>query len=483
MVASTKLYDILGVDPGADTATIKKAYRKKAMKYHPDRHSSASVEDKKVAENKFKEISNAHDVLSDEKKRQIYDQLGDEGLQRAAADAGMNGGGMPDIIAELLRRGGGFPFNMGGMGGGGRSGGGMPGKNNTAAEIGITLEEAYKGCTKRIPRRWQRRCPNCDGCGAARKEDIIECAGCNGQGVRIEVIRHPMGIIQQQRSCSACSGKGKSIKSGSECGKCLGKKVIHEDKEYKIRFPAGTKDGCTCEFKGEGEWDPVWPLNKPLGDIIFVARLQYDTNNCPYKLEGGHHLVLRKSISLRDALTGVNFAIKTMDDRYVMVSSDKILQSGDCLVVKGEGMPKMTQPIKNTDMEDDELESEEPEIGEKGDLHIYIEVVYPTDRTINKIVDREKMEKTMSLLFRENPTTKVLDGRFHEMIGIPPSRLEDMKIGEQTIGKPEVTLRYKIDGPPPMDDSSSSSGNRGRTGSGVGDDDEENMNGPQCVHQ
>jgi len=485
MVASTKLYDILGVNPTDDTATIKKAYRKKAMKYHPDRHSSADEKTKKEAEDKFKEISNAHDVLSDDKKRNIYDQLGDEGLQRAASEAGMNAGGMPDIIAELLRRGGvggvggGFPFNMGGMGGSNRE---TPRKNNTMAKVAITLEDAYKGCKKTIPRRWQRKCPSCDGCGAANKSDIVTCAGCNGQGMRVEIIRHPMGIIQQQRSCQACHGKGKTIKNGAECVTCNGKKVVHEDKEYKIRFPAGIKDGNTCEFKEEGEWDPEWPGNKPMGDMIFMVRIQYDMQTCPYKLEGGHHLVLRKSISLRDALTGVRFGIRTMDDRVVMITSDKILQSGDCLVVKDEGMPIMSKSATSMEYDEDEDNSIKDKDGSRGDLHIYIEVVYPTDRTINKIVDKEKMEKTMSLLFRENPTTKVLDGRFHDKIGIPTTQLDKIKtqnMGE--IGMPKVTLRYKVDGSPTMDEDGKNGNNGGLDES---DTEGDNMGGgPQCVHQ
>lgn len=463
MVVSTKLYDILGVDPKADTVTIKKAYRKKAMKYHPDRHSSAESADKKKAEDKFKDISNAYDVLCDEKKRQVYDQLGDEGLQRAAADAGMSDGGMPDIISELLRRGG-FPFNMGGMGRRPQQS-----KSDTMAEISISLMDAYLGCTKTVPRRWQRKCPSCDGCGAARKEDVVECTNCNGRGVRVEIIRHPMGMLQQQTSCHPCKGKGKTIASGSECESCDGKRIIYENKQYDIKLPAGVQDGNTCEFEGEGEWDPQWTNDKPLGNMIFIIRIQYDTNVCPYKLEGGYHLVLRKSISLRDALCGIDFGIETLDKRLIRVYTDKMLQSGDCLVVENEGMPILAG--KNS--------------GKRGNLHIYIEVVYPTDRTVNKIVDKDKLEKTMSLLFRENPTTKQLDGRFHDIIGIPTDTLNKNATHNHNptpIETPSVSLRPKQDGPPPMDDDNSSPGNRSRS-SRDNDEGVTMEGGPQCAHQ
>lgn len=393
MVVSTKLYDILGVDSNADDATIKKAYRKKAMKYHPDRHSSSNDVEKKAAEDKFKEISSAYEVLSDQRKRQIYDQLGDEGIQQAAAEAGMEGHpfNMSDLIGNLF---GGFP----GM----RKDNRQPVKQDTMAELSITLEEAYLGCTKTIQRKWHKRCDICNGRGVGDPSNIINCKPCNGRGSIIET--HQMGhmIMQQQRPCHQCRGRGKFIKPGSECNTCKGEKVIQKDIQHEIRLPAGARNGYQAKFIGEGDWNPEWSDNQPIGDMVINIRIVYNKDKCPYKLEGDH-LALHKAISLCDALRGMEFGVKTMDGRKLLIKNDKMLQTGDCLIVKDEGMPII----------------EGPNAGGRGDLRIYIRVVYPHNRSVNNIADKDKINKTMKLLFRDDPTTAELDGRFHDKIGLP----------------------------------------------------------------
>lgn len=465
MVVSTRLYDILGVDVNADDATIKKAYRKKAMKYHPDRHSNGSPEAKAAAEERFKEISGAYEVLSDERKRQIYNQLGDEGIKQAAAEAGMTDG--PGInIADLL----GNLFGMGGMPFGGMGGGpfaGMPfgggrrrpnrEKQDTAAELDITLEEAYLGGTRYVTRHWQKRCPSCNGRGCAKEDDITDCGACKGRGIQVQLRQMGPGmVVQQQRPCPVCSATGKRIKPGCECSTCNGRKVVVEEQQNEVQWPAGVRDGMPVRFQGEGNWEPDWDPSQPVGDLIFIIRIRYDKEHCPYRLEGPH-LVLRKVISLCDALRGVDFGIKTIDGRILHIQSDQMLQTGDCLVVKYEGMPIL----------------EGPDAGSRGDLRIYVRVVYPKDRTVNKIADREKIKKTMQLLFREDPTTQELDGRFHDIIGIPVSKTNtsnDQSTMEIDIEIPEVEHVTAADDPTnnadPRDYDQYHEGPRGRMRSG-----------------
>lgn len=484
MVASTRLYDILGIDTNANEAAIKKAYRKKAMKYHPDRHSSSTPDEKTAAEEKFKEISGAYDVLSDTRKRQIYDQLGEEGVQQAAAEAGVHDGpgiNIADIIGNL------FPGMGGGMGGNRRRS--TPSrKENTVAELPIKLQEVYLGCTKVIPRKWQKRCDGCNGRGAMKESDVINCADCNGQGVQVHMQQVGPGmIVQNQRNCPACSASGKRVAKGCECSKCKGKKIIMVDMQHEIKLPAGIRDGHQATFANEGNWNSNWNANHPEGDMIFVIRVVYDKETCPYRMEGDH-LILRKAVSLCDALRGVDFGVKTIDGRVLHIQSDQMLQTGDCLVIKGEGMPIL-----------DETNHEQ---NGKGDMRVYIRVVYPRDRTVNKVADKEKIKKTMQMLFRENPTTAELDGRFHDTIGIDTtsdtsatsathttstetSNTSTTSSDTHTYVKADVTFRPMIDDPANDDNSHQDRGthynemNQGpHMGTAMAD---EGM--PQCAHQ
>lgn len=482
MVVSTHLYDILGVSPDADNSAIKKAYRKKAMKYHPDRHSGSTEEEKKKTEEKFKEISGAYDVLSDERKRKVYDQLGEEGVKQAAAEAGMQDGpdfNIADLMGHLFGGGGGMPFGMGGMGGmGGMPGMGrsngpnfrpqQPRKMDTMAELVITLEEAYLGCTKTIPRKWSKQCGECSGRGAINKDDVISCNVCKGQGVQIKMQQvRPGMVMQSQCQCQKCRGSGKQIKEGAECSGCNGRKVVVEDHQHEIRLPPGIRDGHQAKFSGEGNWEAEWPSNQQIGDMIFVIRIQYNKNTCPYRLEGDH-LVVRKALSLYDALRGADFGIRTIDNRLLHIQSDKMLQTGDCLIVKGEGMPII----------------EGAQSGCSGDLRIYIKVVYPKDRTVNKVADKEKLNKTMQLLFRDNPTTKELDGRFHDVIGVPvDSTIQNSQntnsttqSGSVEMETPTVEHRPMVDDP--ANDDMEEMTNNSRSRPAMAD---EGM--PQCAHQ
>ena len=347
-------YEILGIAKDADEETIRKAYKKLALKWHPDRNRDNQEE----ANLKFQEINKAYNVLNDTRKRQIYDQVGEEGLEGADA-AGGPGFDPRDIFSQF--------FGGGGPGGGGFSffggGGGNPeNKAHQASpqkeiQIQVDLTTCYKGGQQEITVQRAEKCIDCDGRGVKSPDDIIKCPPCNGQGISIQVQRTPFGVQQIQSTCRACQGKGKSIKPGAECPKCHGRKSVKKTKKYTVDIPAGAIDGLPITIKGESDWAPDYGF---IGDLILVVRTTIPTG-CIFRREG-HNLIIKKPISLVDSLCGIHFGIRHLDDRILEVKWDRIIKPGDSLVVRGEGLP-VFQPRPNTPS--------------KGDLIIRFEVVYP----------------------------------------------------------------------------------------------------------
>ncbi|GIQ89733.1 hypothetical protein KIPB_012285, partial [Kipferlia bialata] len=187
MVRDTKLYDLLGVAPGSSDRDIKKAYRKLALKYHPDRNPGH--------EDEFKKVSAAYEVLSDEEKRKMYDEYGEDGLKGGMG--GMDGGSIFDVLFG----------GMGGMGGGRRRGPTGPRKGRDAVrEMAVGLEDFYNGRTRRLAISRSRKCSGCDGSGGTKPGAAHSCDTCHGQGVRVVVQRMGMMVQQMQMKCDVCSG-------------------------------------------------------------------------------------------------------------------------------------------------------------------------------------------------------------------------------------------------------------------------------------
>ncbi|KAG0297969.1 Type I HSP40 co-chaperone, partial [Linnemannia gamsii] len=251
MVKETKLYEALEVDPGCSDSELKKAYRKLALKFHPDKTGGATSE-------KFQEISHAYDILSDAQKRQVYDQYGEAGLsgEGAGGHGGMGGLSPEDLFSHF--------FGGGGGGRGGRPSGPRRGKD-VAHGLKVTLEDLYKGKTTKLALQKNVLCEKCDGKGG--KEGAVKtCATCHGQGYRV-MLRQMGPMMQQiQQPCGDCRGEGEIINPKDKCKFCNAKKVSQVRKVLEVHIDRGMKDGRKIVFNGEGDQAP----GTIPGDVVIV---------------------------------------------------------------------------------------------------------------------------------------------------------------------------------------------------------------------
>ncbi|KAG1938122.1 dnaJ subfamily A [Pimephales promelas] len=288
MVRETGFYDLLGVSPKASLDEIKKAYRKLALKYHPDKNPNEGE--------KFKLISQAYDVLSDPKKRDLYDQGGEQAIK----EGGMAGGESPMDI-----------FNMF-FGGGGRMQRERRGKN-VVHQLGVTLEELYKGSTRKLGLQKNVICEKCDGYGG-KKGTIEKCSTCKGRGVQVHVQQIGPGMIQQTQSmCSDCQGQGEKFNSKDRCKNCNGHKTERKKKILEVHIDKGMKDGQKITFHGEGDQEP----GLEPGDVIIIL----DLKEHPVFQRHEDNLTMTMKIKLVEALCGFKKTIRTLDNRSLLVHS------------------------------------------------------------------------------------------------------------------------------------------------------------------
>ena len=410
-------YEILGVPQTADDETIRKAYRKLALKWHPDRNRDNQEE----ANQKFQEINKAYNVLSDARKRQIYDHAGEEGLEGADAPGGP-GFDPSDIFSRFFGGGGGGPGGFSFFGGGG---GNPENKAHQASpqkeiQINVDITTCYKGGKQDINVQRAEKCQECDGRGCKSPDDIIKCPPCNGQGITIQVQRTPFGVQQLQSTCRKCQGRGKSIKTGSECNKCQRRKSVQVAKKYTVDIPAGAIDGFPIVVKGESDWAPDYGF---VGDLVFIVKVTTPAG-CIFKREG-HNLVIKKPISLVESLCGVHFGVRHLDDRILEVKWDRIIKPGDSLVVKGEGLP-IYQPRPNTP--------------QKGDLVLRFEVVYPgeyLDQQTKQAI-RAAIPNGQSPPQGQAKSMNINMAALYEQIRINPVLKETVKIIEPELAPEQV---------------------------------------------
>lgn len=251
-MAKADFYDLLGVDKGASEQEIKKAYRKKAMQYHPDKYTNSSQKEKDDAEHKFKEINDAYQVLSDKQKRSQYDQFGHAAFD-GSAGGGFGGGGFGGFGGF----GGGDFEDLGDIfgsffGGGGRSSRrrSTPG-SDLRYNVELTLEEAARGVEKEVKYMRNGTCHTCDGSGAKPGSDMKTCSKCGGSG-RIEELQRTMfGTFKNVAECPDCKGKGKTPEK--KCGDCHGTGISREKVVKTVKIPAGIDDGQRLRLNGYGE--------------------------------------------------------------------------------------------------------------------------------------------------------------------------------------------------------------------------------------
>lgn len=337
MVKDTLYYDRLGVTPDASSTDIRKAYRKKAIELHPDKNP-----DDPNAQNKFTEVAEAYEVLSNEEKRQTYDQFGKEGLERG-------GMGDPHDIFSAFFGGGGGPFGFGGGGPRGPRRG-----EDTQYQLKVSLEDFYNGKTTKMAVTRNILCKSCDGKGASKTDAVKRCNPCRGQGIRMVARQIGPGMIQQmQVKCSECDGRGEIIDEKDKCKNCQGRKTLKDKKILEVHVDKGMKDGQKITFRGESDQAPgIEP-----GDIVFILREEEH----PVFQRKGNDLYMLKKIPLIEALSGTEFVVSHLDGRYLKVTSNAgdIIKPGEERTIVSEGMPQYRNPTT------------------KGNLHLKFEIDFP----------------------------------------------------------------------------------------------------------
>ena len=326
MAEKRDYYEVLGVSKNATEAEIKKAYRKLALKYHPDYNPGD-----KTAEEKFKEINEAHEVLSDPDKRAKYDQFGFAGVdpnygagQGGAGFGGFAGGvDLGDIFGDLF--GGGF----GGFGGGARANPNAPRKGgDIRVRVTLRFDEAVHGCKKTISITRQNTCPDCHGTGAAAGTSPETCPDCGGRGYTVRQQRTPFGVMQSQQPCVRCGGKGKIVKT--PCKSCHGSGKVSARKNLEVNIPAGIDDDQSIALRGMGD---AGINGGPNGDVIVMVTVQPDA----LFERDGYDVWVTVPITFSQAVLGAEVEVPTVDGK-VQYTVPEGTQSGTTFRLRGKGI-------------------------------------------------------------------------------------------------------------------------------------------------
>ena len=333
MAEKRDYYEVLGIGKNATDAEIKSAYRKLAKNYHPDLNPG-----NKEAEEKFKEVNEANDVLSDPQKRQRYDQFGFAGVDPnyAAANGGGAGGfgggfggvDLGDIFGDIF--GGGFGGGFSGFGGGSSTRtANVPRKgHDIQASVILTFEEAAHGCSKKITINRQDTCPDCGGTGAAKGTSPETCPDCGGRGYVVTQQRTPFGVMQSQQPCSHCGGRGTIIRN--PCKTCRGTGKTAARKSLEINIPAGIDDDQNIALRGQGD---AGSNGGPAGDVIVHVTVKAD----PMFERDGYDVTIHVPITFSQAVLGDDVEVPTVDGRIVQHIPEGT-QSGTKFRLRGQGI-------------------------------------------------------------------------------------------------------------------------------------------------
>jgi molecular chaperone DnaJ len=323
-------YEILGVGKNASADEIKKAYRQKALQFHPDRNPG-----NKEAEEKFKEAAEAYEVLSDANKKSRYDQFGHAGVGSSAASDGMGGFGgaqgfggmnMEDIFSRFGDVFGDFGF--GGFQGGGRQ---MNRGQNLRVKLKLDLQEIAHGVEKKIKVHKHSSCKECRGTGAAKGSGFNTCNTCHGSGYVTRVQRTFIGQIQSTAPCPTCHGEGKIIID--KCKACHGQGIVNGEEVISVKIPAGVENGMQLSVSGQGNAAPHGGVP---GDLIVLIEEVEDE----LLKRNGNDLYYEHFINIADAALGCSIEVPTLDGK-AKVKIDSGTQSGKILRLKGKGLPSV----------------------------------------------------------------------------------------------------------------------------------------------
>ena len=319
-------YEVLGVPKTADEAEIKKAYRKLAMQFHPDKNP-----DNKEAEEKFKEASEAYEVLSDKDKRQIYDQYGHAGIDQQFGNGGFSWSNFSrfDDISDLF--GGGFSSIFDTLFGGGGFGGSRGRSSNRGEdlqiELSLTLQEIALGTEKKIKISVKDACDKCDGSGSANGK-VDTCTQCRGTG-QVRTVRQSLfGQMQTVSECPSCRGEGKIIQN--KCSKCYGEGRMGKVKEITVKIPAGVEENQYIRLRGQGN---IGPRKGSHGDILVLIHEKQDD----VFVRDGNNIIIEFPINVSQAVLGDEILVPTLSGNAKM-KVPAGTQSGRLFRLKGQGI-------------------------------------------------------------------------------------------------------------------------------------------------
>ena len=365
-MAKRDYYDVLGVNKNAPEDEIKKAYRKMAMKYHPDKNQGD-----KAAEEKFKEAAEAYDVLGNASKKQKYDQFGHAGFSAGGGGGHGDFSSMDDIFSAF-----GDIFGGGGFGGGSSRGGRRVNRGtNLRIKVKLDLNEILTGVEKKIKVNKYVSCVPCKGTGAQNGSGFSNCNTCRGTGQVTRVVQTMLGQMQTASTCPGCGGEGQIIKE--KCKSCYGDGIVKGEEVISINIPAGVAEGMQLSMQGKGN---AAARSGVPGDLLIVV----EETEHPTLKRDGNNLLYNLFISVPEVILGTSAEINTLDGK-AKIKIEPGTQSGKVLRLRGKGLPNINGY-------------------EKGDLLVNVNVWTP--QTLNK-EEKQLLEKLKeSENFKPNPSQK-----------------------------------------------------------------------------
>lgn len=356
-IDNEKYYKRLCIDKNANSSDIKKAYRKLAVQLHPDKPTGN--------EEKFKEISEAYEVLSNPEKKDLYDKYGEEGLDN-------DGPSSANDIFNMM-------FNNSNRGPKRRQR-----TKDVVSKIELSLEDMYNGKDISFNIKHKRICKICNGNGLKKNAKKNNCKVCGGKGVRIQIIQLGPGMIQQSQSpCNNCRGTGKIVKNEDKCQKCNGNQVCEETKNLTLHINKGTHNNEKIVFEGESDQLP----DTDPGDIVFILV------NKPHNIfkRKNNDLLIEKSITLTEALVGLKFTFVHLDGRKLLISNEGSVQPGEVKLISNEGMPINNDPFH------------------RGNLFIKFNIKFP-------IIDKKYFNDIKKILNESDSIEKITDNNLEECV-------------------------------------------------------------------
>lgn len=333
-MAKRDYYEVLGVPKNASADDIKKAYRKKALEFHPDRNPGD-----KAAEDKFKEAAEAYDVLSDADKKARYDRFGHQGVDGMGGAGNFQGMDMDDILRRFgfetedifSQFFGGGAGRRGGSGGGGfRQPRGERG-TNLRIKVKMSLEEIATGVSKKIKVRKQVACNTCNGTGARDGSSVETCGTCRGAGTVGRVTQTPFGMMQTATQCPTCNGSGTTVKN--PCNVCRGDGRVFGEETLDVEIPGGVHEGIQLSMSGKGN---AGAKGGPPGDLLITIE---ETPHEEFTREG-HNIMSEVFVSIADAALGAQIEVPTLDGK-VRIKIPAGTQSGKIFRLKDKGLPEL----------------------------------------------------------------------------------------------------------------------------------------------